>query len=921
MDKQNNSACKTLEVIWTRNSNNQGLQLLPEMKEINIDDTVVKVKKSFKTNENAKVLECANRRVKRSLFQEKKKKKVHNVSNTNKLNKIHFEHYNDITSLRKTSDDLIGSCQITREKSPQIVSNREKLEKNKDTLFHNLEQRLFPTESSKPIELSMSHRNIIHNNYVTSPKKETDSLSEVSQILRPKSPQILSNREILERNQNKSLYNSKHCLFQTESLKAVELSTLHKNNELKLLPEINEIDIDDGSSKVKKLSTYDYSLHTIKINENSDGCEQKLEKRGLFHEENKKHTINKSNKRHGEFRNHIINVKKTSNALSKTSKISRSRSPQIISNREKFERNQNTSFHKLEQHFIPTESSKTVKLSLLHNNRIHNNCITSQRKISDSLSEVSQMSCSKSPQILSNREKLEKNLNISLNNSVHCLLSTENVKAVELSTLHINNSTRGLQLLPEMSIDSNVKVKKSSKSDYSLRDIKVSENNVECSEKRVKRSLFQVNKNNSATNKSKKRQREPCSYVINVRKRFHDLSEVSKISCLKSPKVVSNREKLEINQDISLHNLEQRLFPIESVKTVDLSMSCSDSDTSIIKSLCISDQINPLCTRDFCGSKSPEIMSNRKRTIEYKNLNKIDVFNYDKIDMIDICRTPALNKLKEKSGNVNTLDKVQSKINTVDSEDIIESSETIIPPKKHKSKKNKVRHSKKNKIKNDIDESKILHKDEFKKSTEKTKTNKTNTNVLCDEINYDSLDIINTENILKSPVIELKIKNIRKKPKLETIENQNRQELFKIDDDIQKHRINTMSPSSSGFKKIVEETTKGDLNMFKLHKVENTQNTDKKISFTHSEVSVILATPEHCTQIADKQQSYIPLIEVDQSPKTQHIKHVLIQSIQSPSNAIILPPTVFESLPSPTQSINDNSELPFKVCTLSFILI
>jgi len=792
MAKPSKMVSKTLEVIWDRNSNTRGTKSLPRMKEINIDDSVIKVKKSSKCkyfsrsiriNEKAHV--CGRKPVKRSLFQEKKKEEVYEHSNSNKSEtKTHCVPRNYITSLSKAS-------QMSCLRSPQISSNREILERNQDVSFHNYEQRL----------------------------------------------------------------------FQTEGIRTVEPSTTHGNSNirgLKLLPEMKKINtIDNGSIEVKKSSKSD--CFSRKIDEISAKCGRKLVKRSLFQENKKVYTPCNPNKL------------------------------------------------KNKTHHEP-----------------HSSLITRSNR----LSEASQMSCSKSPQISSNREILEKNQNALFHNFEQCLFQTEGTSTVELSTAHRNSNIPGSKLLPETkkinTVDNGIiEVEKSSKSDCFLR--KIDEISAKCGRKLVKRSLFQENKKvytpcdpNKLKNKT---HHEPHNSLITISDGLCEGYE--------------NREILERNQNISFHKSNSRLFQTGSAKNAELSPSRLVNDTSIITSLHAADQIRR-------GSKSPEIMSSRGRWYtEHNDLDKMNVPGYDKFNMNCKPVTQVSTKYGQKSENTHS-SKVQSTLKPVDSEDIIESSEIIHLPKKRQSKKKK--HSrKKTKIKNCSDKNQVhklqcneknetkLQKNEFTKSSEIAKTNE---NIMCDEINFDSLDIINTVNMVKSPIIKLKIKNNRKKPKMESRENPNHHitEFIKIENNTRRHcddtYLVTQPSTSAGPKEFAKQSNKEDFKLFEPRVAEHYLNRDKdeNMLFSHfPKVSVIPSTPEYKSDkpaIEDYSSethhlnSCVPLIEVDQSPKIQYENNrlMLIQSVQSPPNVngTTTLPALFEPLASPTQSIG-NSELPFKV--------
>ncbi|XP_008186355.1 uncharacterized protein LOC100572499 [Acyrthosiphon pisum] len=508
-----------------------------------------------------------------------------------------------------------------------------------------------------------------------------------------------------------------------------------------------------------------------------------------------------------------------------------------------------------------------------------------------------------------------------------------------------NTSTHKPKLLPELKginiEDSVEKVKKSAKSP----DVKTNENKIEHIHKRVKRSLFQEDKigkvyKHSDSEELNKKLCKTFDYANCLRKRPYSIYKTSQLkSPTKSHQIVSNRKSTIINQDASLNkSKKQCLFPTKIAKT-EISSSHTVNDSSVIKPSCTKDQLNSRTKFVGC-SKSPEIMSNRKRYVISNNLDETDVSSYERLNMnyktcIPIDQVPE-------NINVNTqISKMESKLNYVHSEDIIESSEKISLPvkKKKKKKKNRIL-NKKNKIKN-FDNSKVpecktftngknemnLRTNEIRKSTEISTTVKT---AFCDEINFDSLDIINTENILVSPITELKTESYCREPKKSIIqEHQNRglARLCIINDDNQRYSDTSLTHSSLNTKEFVKNTVKEYSKIIKHHKEKLfNQNEDNIMSFMHSsEISVIPATPEHEAVNVDNSiiqyspetilSPYVPLIEVDQSPKTPHGRNsqVLIQSVQTPPNVDgTTLPGLFEPIASPTQSFI-NYELPFKI--------
>lgn len=510
-----------------------------------------------------------------------------------------------------------------------------------------------------------------------------------------------------------------------------------------------------------------------------------------------------------------------------------------------------------------------------------------------------------------------------------------------------NTSTHKPKLLPELKginiEDSVEKVKKLDKSPV----VKINENKTEHVHKRVKRSLFQEDKigkvyKHSDSEKLNKKSCETFDYANCLRKRPYSLYKASQLKCpTKSPQIVSNRKNTIRNQDTSLHKSKQCLFPTKYAKT-KIPSSHTVNDSSVIKPSCTKNQLNSR-SKVFGCSKSSEIISNRKRYVISNNLDKTDVSSYERLNMnYKTCINIPLDQVPENINEKHNISKMVSKLNTVHSEDIIESSEKIESPIKKKNKNNRI-HNKQIKIKN-VDNGKALEcktftngkneinlrTNEIQKSTEISKTVK---NTFCDKINFNSMDIINTENISESSITELKNESYCREPKksiviLQENQNQGPAKLCIINDDNERYSDTSLTHSSFNTKEFIKNTVKEDSKIFKHHggKLFN-QNEDNIISFMHSsEISVIPATPEHEAMNLDNSifqyspettlSPYVPLIEVDQSPKTPlgRNSQVLIQSVQTPPNVdeTILP-GLFEPIASPTQSFVIY-ELPFKVC-------
>ncbi|XP_025419829.1 uncharacterized protein LOC112690119 [Sipha flava] len=486
-----------------------------------------------------------------------------------------------------------------------------------------------------------------------------------------------------------------------------------------------------------------------------------------------------------------------------------------------------------------------------------------------------------------------------------------------------NSSTSGSKSLPLIKginiNESAIKVKKLAKSYNFSRDIGNNEHSVEHAHKHVKRSLFQEKKK---INKNVK---------INYKS-----SEKLKLSCPKSPIFPLNRKKLMINQDL---NSKKCLFQINDVKTEKLLTSQSACDKSNGISPHIENKIDSLKKNLLCPNSSDLILSNQKR---FTNLDSKNDFIDKKCNMKNKCILQADmfvdTKVIEKSEELNVhLNLKNTNMHNVDSEDIIESSEVINLPCKEKKKKEKHCYIKNTKIKNckngsETSEIKCFNKQNdlklqshgVKRIPQKVKTNK---NEFKNTINFDSLDFLKAENLLKSPIFDFGRKNTRSESK--HIEPQKN---LDITDNVKFHLGNRLVPASVNSKKFVEKIFEKQFRTDESSYKESDLNVDQdkcKI-FTHSsEIRVIPATPEHYAVHVGRPaieyspeivlNSKVPLIEVDQSPKTpqRKINHVLIQSVQTPSRkeCVVQLPGLFEPVTSPTQPFID-LEQQFKIDTM-----
>jgi len=191
MDELKHSSFKPLEVIWNRNTSTHKPKLLPELKGINIEDSVEKVKKSAKSPDvkfNENKTEHVHKRVKRSLFQEDKIGKIYKHSDSEVLNKKLCETFDDANSLRKRPYSIYKASQLNcPTKSPQIVSNRKNTIRYQDASLHKSKQCLFPTKSAKTkISSSLTDPSVIK------PSCTKDQLNSHTKVFGySKSPEIM----------------------------------------------------------------------------------------------------------------------------------------------------------------------------------------------------------------------------------------------------------------------------------------------------------------------------------------------------------------------------------------------------------------------------------------------------------------------------------------------------------------------------------------------------------------------------------------------------------------------------------------------------------------------------------------------------------------------------------------------------------
>jgi len=415
----------------------------------------------------------------------------------------------------------------------------------------------------------------------------------------------------------------------------------------------------------------------------------------------------------------------------------------------------------------------------------------------------------------------------------------------------------------------------------------------------------------------KENDRQFGSGVISPKKRSDGLYKTPQdFTDSKIPQIIPNRERINTVEDTWLPMSKRRLFQtMESAATVKILPLQTAQVPSVEPLNPVKNRIEPSADRDIFESKFPVLNANQKHEcIEYKNLEVDNVIN------------------------------LPLKSNSAHSEDIVESSEIIcLKLNKQILKKNKTRRLKKSKVKRHVRKKQadelmtfvdgspkiILQENEVKNDAELIETNK---NDLCDELMCSNCtDIIHTEHVVKSPFAELKIKNRRKKVKKSLIELQDNQRFSSTElklSDVQRR------PEFSLLSNTKELINKDDLTTLKPLKKEylNKDKNKKIVTFAvlSPEISVVPATPERDAVSVDKAvienfsetltNLSVPLIEVDQSPKTPQGKNqrlALIQSVFSPPNEDCESSSgLFEPVTSPTQcpsNYQTDVKLPFKV--------
>lgn len=998
---------KTIEVVWKRNSyHSRNSKLLPEMKEINLEDSV---KKSLQNDSpsGAKKKKIKNghsihKNVKKSLFQEDKNKESNKLTDVNESKKITSRSIRDTLTQGRS---FLHKKDTRRFKSPEIMSIR------KHHIEHNDLDRTNEADCGK---LNANKNNFNENSYdfEIGLKRKSNRSSKVSQIFScQKSPIIMSNQK--KPNLNASLYKLKQQLIQDvddsktwlwpehsvcEPLFS-ESSTIRNRN--RIIPQISEFhhskSLEITSNRKQQIEPDNLNTINVAVYDQSIGDKIKV------------------NTNHCKSRDCVTSSRKMSDGLSEVSSIlSSPRSPEIMPKRKKENRDVDVSYCKPKQYtFQVARHSETVGLpqcTVYDTPIVIKSPNTTQNQMTSCPSDFSY---SKSPEIMSNRKRYTEYKNLCkanvpnyekfmmpTNKPIHknsCndvinlkkrfngfteTPSSSSVSRFEQQMLSnqnenmtddtgILNSKQNLsiaknviipKLLPSHSGNATLIVKSPNSKENEIKlytyhnkchtkspEIMSNRKYLLKNENLERKDMLNYEKSSAETNKLNKSRYEPRNQMISSKQISDNLFEVSRaFSNPKFPQIVSNRENVKINQETRFSLSKRRLFEtVESaaVPEVLLSRFVCDSSSVVKPPNAEHDkyEVKPYMDHSISKSKSSDISSNRKRYIEYdlekSNLSNNDKANSNKLNSITEVSVD-LNKKSE--SNVTHSSKVQSEFNSANSEDIVESSEIIFPKlNKHKSKKDKVRCGKRSKIK------KLVYGKHYNGSTSfvngslefnvKKKPLETINIEMCDSINAESLDVINMENVLESSVFSSNAKDVQKKLSNKPLQNKHPVVAeLKLDDIQSPHSVIDLAVPSevSDPKNLAKDNVEDDLiafDPFEAKRLEQNEN-KKSISFVmpSPKISVIPATPERDTVNARELvienftetilNSYVPLIEVDQSPKTpggKNSRQALIQSAQSPlnQNGETLS-GFFESVASPAQRSNNtrcDAGLPFKV--------
>lgn len=1048
MNKRKKLNHKSIEVVWKRNSHHsRNSKLLPEMKEINLEDSV---KKSLQIDSPSGAIKRNNinghsihKHVKRSLFQEDKNEESSKLSDVNKSKiirrksqKLCLKHCNlfrlmfpqtisneeiekqltvNSSPSRSICDTLTQGQSFLHKKdtchfkSPEIMSVRKRYIENND---------LDRTNEADCSKLNTDKNNFNENNYdfEIDSKRKFNSSPKVSQIFScSKSPIIMSTQK--KPNLNRSLYELKQQLMQNvDDSKTwlwpqhsvceplfIESSTIQNRNRNRIIPQTSGFHHSKSpeiTSIRKRPIEYD-NLNTINVSVYDQFIGDNI----------------KVNTNHCESRDCVTSPRKISDGLSKVSSIlSCPRSLPTMSNQKKEIRDVDVSYCKPKQYtFQVARHSETVGLPpqctvydtpivIKSPNTVQNQIIT----------RTCDISYSKSPKIMSNKKRYTEYKNLckanvlnhdkfimptnkptyknSCNDVINLkkrfnsftetppispvsrfeqqMLSKQNKNMTEYYTGILNSkqhlstakNVRTPKLLPSHSGNATLIVKSPNSKENKIKlythhnkchtkspEIMSNRKYLLKNENLDRIDVPNYEKSSAETNKLNKSRYEPSNQMISSKQISDNLFEVSRaFSNPKFPQILSNRENIKINQETRFPLSRRRLFEtVESAMIPEVLPSRFVYDSSSVVKPPNTEhdkyKVKPYTDHTISESKSSDIASNRKRCIEYDlgkgNLSNNDEANSNKLNFIT---KVSVDSNKKSESNVTNSSKVQSEFNSVNSEDIVESSEIIYPKlNKQKSKKIKVHCGKRSKIK------KLVYGKQYNGSMSfvngslelnvRKKPLETNNIEMCDTINTESSDVINTENVLKSSVFSLNAKDVQKKLSNKPLQNKHPVVAeLKLDDIQSPHSvIDSAVPSMiSDPKNLAKDNVKDDLiafDPFEAKRLEQNEN-KKSISFVtpSSEISVIPATPERDIVNAKEPvienftetilNSYVPLIEVDQSPKTpsgKNSRQALIQSVQSPLNQdgeTLL--GLFESVASPAQHSSNtqcDAGLPFKV--------
>lgn len=698
MDKPSKLFHKPMEVVWKRNHcNTYGSRLLPEMKEIDLEDSVKKKKKSSKSDSPSNVKnrnkESAHKRAKRSLFQGNKDKKVCKYSGATELNKNSTEtqqifrlksskviskrekiikgidelndhelkqHFaqNDKNSKTVDPPSLCGTpignnspkatrdkyfpCTKTSHRSPEITSNRKR-----SLVNHNL-----PTKNVSDLDkVNLVSKNECIDNrhescdYKIPPSKRSNRLSRMFQMLTSsKSPPIDSNRKKLERDLSTSLYEFKQKSSETDrNSKVVEPSSCRSTHNTSIIKSSSVIQ-DSLIPNTTKLSSSPEIMSNRKRSVKTNSLDRIHDKPNA--------TLTNLNKNHRKScDDYVINPRKRSHRIHESCQVlSLSKSPSIVPIEKKMKTDEDT--------FLPgSKRGLFYTLDGVKPIELKPSTLTSlTAKISNTEQDEQIMNCinngfrkSKSPEMMSNRKRNLLNTSVKKTNVPESNLDSNknHYQPIDHPHAHARNN------LPEAALQivsnwKNIKMdgdKTYSKSKESLFQTLDSERANELirsplvsfrksPEIMSNRKRFSLNKNvdkmdvsefNLDTNKN---HCQPTDHAhANMTKSLP--KALPEFSCPKNPQIVSNRKNIKINEDTFLKSKKSLFQTMNSVKATELKPSTLTSLTVEPSNTEQSKKIINSMNNDFCKSKSPEIVSNRKRYLVNNDVDEMDMYEFN----------------------------------------------------------------------------------------------------------------------------------------------------------------------------------------------------------------------------------------------------------------------------------------------------